>query len=91
MEHDYYQVDNFLLSKEFNDEPECGRISFCFKSYWDATIEEHLKYVEEVVSKLLSEHDEEYTSWIRTATKTKEFYGALKFATVVNFRVRDAG
>ena len=86
---EHYRVDNFLLSSEWNNEKDCGRISYAFTG--GETREEHDSYVDKVVEELLNEHDEDYTSWVKTDRITKDFSGYLKFATVVNFRVRDAG
>ena len=89
---EFYKVGNYLLSDEWNKEKDYGRISFCFESCgFGFDISKHKEFVEREVKKLLSEHDEGYISWVKTDEITKEFSGYLKFATVVNFRVRDAG
>jgi hypothetical protein len=84
-----YQVDYFLLSSEWKEEGvDSSRISFCVTG--GDTNEEHENFVQQEIKRLTNEHDDDYTSWVLTQAKTKEFGGALKFATVIIFRVRDA-
>lgn len=88
--YDLYRVDYFLLSAEWNEKGVTGgRVSYCLTG--GETLEEHKKFCDEEIKRLLSENDDTYTSWVLTSHKTKEFQGILKFASVFSFRVRDAG
>jgi len=83
------EVPYFLLSAEWKEKDvESGRIAYCMTS--GETEELHTELCEKEIKRLLFDHDETYTSWVQTARITKEFSGALRFATVVIFRGRDA-
>ena len=84
-----YKIDYFLLAPEWKEDGiDSSRISFCITGGKD--IEEHNVFVKNEIERLEKENDGNYTSWRFTAKKTKEFYGALKFASVIHFRIRDA-
>jgi len=84
-----YRVDYFLLSNEWNEPGvEHSRISYVVSG--GDTKEEHEKIVEEVKKKLLSDNDDDYTSWVFTASRHKDMGGAASHHTVLHFRIRDA-
>jgi len=87
--YEIYRVDYFLLSDFWKETGvDGGRISYCLTS--NDGKEKHEEYVQDEIKRLLDEHDNDYTSWVLTQAKTKEYGGALGFATVMIFRVRDA-
>ena len=86
--HETYSVGYFLLDEKWKElGVECGRIS-CVVSN-TGTLEEHEKWVEEEKRRLLSENEDDYTSWVFTNKNYEDMGGALGHVTVLHFRVRD--
>lgn len=84
-----YKVDYCLLADEFKEDGvEFGRISFVVRG--GDNIQEHVDACKKFIEQLLNEHDEDYTTWVHTATKYKDLGGYDPHFTVLHFRIRDA-
>ena len=87
-EQEFYKVNYFLLSNEWKENGvEHSRISFVISG--GDTKKEHDKIVEKIKQKLLYDNDDNYTSWVFTASKYKDMKGAAGHYTVIHFRIRD--
>lgn len=83
-----YKVDSFLLSNKWIEERLRGDISYVIRG--GKTREKHDRKVEEIKNTLLSENDDNYTSWAFTYKKYNKLTGFDPHVTVLHFRIRDA-
>lgn len=84
------KVPYFLLAKEWKEDGvDRSRISYMISS--NKGYDDHVQHYIEQRDKLISENDDDYTSWVFTADKHKDLGGAVGHVTVFHFRVRDAG
>lgn len=83
----YYRVDAFLLNDFWKGSPS-GSIVYCI--HGGTTETSHLNYVNIVINELIDKHDCNYTDLREVSQVTKDFKRAIRFVTVVTFRIRDA-
>lgn len=69
--------------------PEFKGIIYYVQTDYAKTPEEHREAVQEVVENLLSQNEDEYTSWEETKREIRVF-SRISQVTVVSFRIRDA-
>ncbi len=87
MDTNDYKVDWFLLADEWKGDKSYFGIAHVIRS--GGSKEYHLSEVEKIRRKLLSDSDDDYTSWILVDHIYKNISNIQPHVSVLHFRIKD--